>query len=55
MKKITAYEKTIDRDGWPITLEHTAWLDEDGKVWERTIDRDGWLLERVREDWKVEA
>ena len=55
MKQITAIERTIDRDGWPIILKHTAWLDADGKVWEKTIDRDGWPLERVREDWEAEA
>ncbi len=55
MKKITAYEHTIDRDGWPIILTHIAYLDEDGNVWEHTIDRDGWPLERLREDWKIEA
>lgn len=55
LTKITAYEHTIDRDGWSTVLEHTAWKDEEGRIWEHKLDRDGWPLEVLREDWKEKA
>lgn len=55
LTKIIATENTIDRDGWPITLEHTAWKDEEGRIWEHKLDRDGWPLEVLRKDWKEKA
>lgn len=55
MKKIIAIENTIDRDGWPITLEFTAWKDDEGNIYDRTVDRDGWPIEILRTDWKEKA
>lgn len=55
LTKIIATENTIDRDGWPIVLEHTAWKDEDGRIWDCGIDRDGWPLKTLRTDWKEKA
>ena len=55
LTKIIATENTIDRDGWPIVLEHTAWKDEEGRIWECGIDRDGWPLETLRTDWEEKA
>lgn len=55
LTKIIAIENTLDRDGWPITLEHTAWKDEEGRIWEHKLDRDGWPLEVLRTDWKEKA
>lgn len=53
--KIIATENTIDRDGWPIVLEHTAWKDAEGRIYEHKLDRDGWPLEVLRTDWKEKA
>ena len=55
MKKIIAIEHKLDRDGWPITVEHTAWKDAEGRIYEHKLDRDGWPIEVLRKDWTEKA